>query len=69
MNSEASNAPAIEPVFFRVPEICSLLGCSEMTLYRLYKQGRFPAPAQKLGRSRVWYRSTVLDFLQQQAQQ
>lgn len=39
-------------------QVATRLGCSERSLERLVKQGRFPAP-KRYGRSVVWFESAV----------
>lgn len=45
-------------------QVAARLGCSERSLERLVKQGRF-APPRRYGRAVVWFEAAVEQFLQQ----
>jgi len=64
---EANDSPHVAGVYASVPserrllskaQVAARLGCSERSLERLVKQGRFPAP-RRYGRAVVWFESAV----------
>lgn len=56
-----ADVPASQPSERRLvskAQVAARLGCSERSLERLVKQGRFPAP-RRYGRAVVWFESAV----------
>lgn len=50
-----------------IDDVCTLLGVSVMTLYRIRKSHGFPPPAIKIGRKLIrWNPSQVEEWIEQQ---
>lgn len=47
------------PRLERLAEVCARTGLPKSTVYRLIKQGQFPAPLPLAGRTRAWDASAV----------
>jgi len=60
-DSPLSGKPLNEKTLFSLSSIASLLQVHRLTIRRWVKQGRFPAPDFKVGRSHRWSRSILLE--------
>lgn len=44
-------------------QVCELLQCSRITLWRLIRKGQFPQPAKLTERANRWTRAEVEEFI------
>jgi prophage regulatory protein len=52
-----------EPGFSRMPQLKSLFGYSKTTIYRLIKDGKFPAQVKLGDRASAWRNSDLNAFM------
>lgn len=52
------NHPAL-PRLERLPDVCARTGLSKASVYRLIRNGKFPAPFPLTGRTRAWDSAAV----------
>ena len=62
-NALANNKP--EPIL-STKQICELTGCNRVTVWRMVRDGRFPAPIQITGNKIGWLQSDYQDWLAEQ---
>lgn len=55
---------ATQERFLRLPQVVAAVGYGRSTLYRLVKQGEFPAPVSLGARASAWLESEVNDWIQ-----
>jgi predicted DNA-binding transcriptional regulator AlpA len=69
MSSEAEmtelDRPA-PPAFYSLRHVCSRIGLSEATLWRLRQAGKFPPPMNIYGRKIAWPADVVEGWIRQQ---
>lgn len=66
-------AHAAKPVtprdrLLRLPEVESATGCKKSTIYKLMKEGKFPACVRITSRMSAWPESLVLQWVQDRIQ-
>lgn len=54
--------PAL-PRLERLPDVCARTGLAKTTIYRLIREGKFPAPVPLAGRTRAWSSVSVDDWI------
>ena len=55
--------------FLRLAEVEAVAGCKKSTIYKLIKEGKFPAGVRITSRMVVWPESAVLTWVQDQIKQ
>ena len=58
--------PSHEPLLIDSKEVCSLIGVSRGTLWRMRCEGKLPAPMQISSRLVKWRRSDIMAWIDQQ---
>lgn len=53
----------------RLPEVESATGCKKSTIYKLMKEGKFPACIRVTARMAAWSESAVLQWVQDRINQ
>ena len=51
----------------RKPELLSIIGLSDSSIWRMEKAGKFPGRIQLGGNSVAWFESEILDWLKDKA--
>lgn len=63
IDSPQAPAPTKIDRIARMPEVLALVGVGRTTLYKMVRDGRFPAPLHLSSRIRGWRLSSIQQFL------
>ncbi|WP_423959697.1 helix-turn-helix transcriptional regulator [Candidatus Binatus sp.] len=62
-SSSNSQSPEITDPVLATRDVVELVGLHQVTIWRLCREGQFPAPMKITGRKNGWLRSEIINWL------